>query len=269
MPVVPVLAAIVAIAGAVAAILATDSRLTTAGTAAALLAAPFVADPLPQPLGLSVRLVGAGLAAYLLWTSMRQAAPLLGPLPLAGRGEAAFVLAAAAIGFLADAVTSEALGPTAALAAGGALLVAGLDLLAFGEDGLRLGSGALLALTGASLVLGGTGRHARRGPGGRPRGRHRGGRRGGGVAERDDAGSPPRDAAGGPAWRPARHRLNRRRRAAGDTRRLHRGGRRGCRGLVGGRPLAAAANRHRPRGAGRVRRAGAGDARWWPDPLRR
>ncbi len=153
MPVVPVLAAIVAIAGAVAAILATDSRLMTAGTATALVAAPFVADPLPQPLGLGVRLVGAGLAAYLLWTSMRQAAPLLGPLPLAGRGEAAFVLAAAAIGFLADAVTSEALGPTAALAAGGALLVAGLDLLAFGEDGLRLGSGALLALTGASLVL--------------------------------------------------------------------------------------------------------------------
>ncbi|MGZ6343323.1 MAG: hypothetical protein ACXWOT_09965 [Candidatus Limnocylindrales bacterium] len=149
----PLLAATVAIAGAVMAILATDARLTTAGTAAALFAAPFVADPLPQQLGLGVRLVGAGLAAYLLWTSMRQAAPLLGPLPLAGRGEAAFVLAAAAIGFLADAVTSEALGPTAALAAGGALLVGGLDLLAFGEDGLRLGSGALLALTGASLVL--------------------------------------------------------------------------------------------------------------------
>ncbi len=153
MPVVPLLAATVAIAGAVIAILATDSRLTTAGTAAALLAAPFAADPLPQQLGLGVRLVGAGLAGYLLWTSTRQAAPLLGPLPLGGRGEAAFVLAAAAIGFLADAVTSEALGPTAALAAGGALLVGGLDLLAFGEDGLRLGSGALLALTGASLVL--------------------------------------------------------------------------------------------------------------------
>ncbi len=153
MPIVPLLAATVAIAGAVMAILATDARLTVAGTAAALLAAPFAADPLPQQLGLGVRLVGAGLAAYLLWTSMRQAAPLLGPLPLAGRGEAAFVLAAAAIGFLADAVTSEALGPTAALAAGGALLVGGLDLLAFGDDGLRLGSGALLALTGASLVL--------------------------------------------------------------------------------------------------------------------
>jgi hypothetical protein len=153
MPVVPLLAATVAIVGAVMAVLATDARLTTASTAAALFAAPFAADPLPQQLGLGVRLVGAGLAAYLLWTSMRQAAPLLGPLPLAGRGEAAFVLAAAAIGLLADAVTSEALGPTAALAAGGALLVAGLDLLAFGQDGLRLGSGALLALTGASLVL--------------------------------------------------------------------------------------------------------------------
>ena len=154
MPVVPIGAAIVAIAGAVAAILATDSRLMTAGTVAALLAAPFAADPLPQALGLGVRLVGAGLAAYLLWTAMRQATPLLGPLPLAGRGEAAFVLAAAAIGILAEGVTSEAIGPTAALAAGGALLVAGLDLLGFGDDGLRLGSGALLALTGASLVLG-------------------------------------------------------------------------------------------------------------------
>lgn len=153
MPVVPLIAATVALAGAVVAVLATDARLMTAATAAALLAAPFVADPLPQPVGLGVRIVGAGLAAYLLWTSMRQAAPLLGPLPLAGRGEAAFVLAAGAIGFLADAVTSEALGPTAALAAGGALLVAGLDLLAFGDDGLRLGSGALLALTGASFVL--------------------------------------------------------------------------------------------------------------------
>lgn len=153
MPVVPLIAATVALAGAVVAVLATDARLMTAATAAALLAAPFAADPLPQPLGLGVRIVGAGLAAYLLWTSMRQAAPLLGPLPLAGRGEAAFVLAAGAIGFLADAVTSEALGPTAALAAGGALLVAGLDLLAFGDDGLRLGSGALLALTGASFVL--------------------------------------------------------------------------------------------------------------------
>ncbi len=153
MPVVPLIAATVALAGAVVAVLATDARLMTAATAAALLAAPFVADPLPQPLGLGVRIVGAGLAAYLLWTSMRQAAPLLGPLPLAGRGEAAFALAAGAIGFLADAVTSEALGPTAALAAGGALLVAGLDLLAFGADGLRLGSGALLALTGASFVL--------------------------------------------------------------------------------------------------------------------
>jgi hypothetical protein len=153
MPVVAILAAGVAIAGAVLAVLATDTRLMTGATWAALLAAAFIADPLPQSLGLAARILAAGLAGYLLWTSMRQAAPLLGPLRLGGRGEAAFVLAAAAIGFLADGVTSEALGPTAALAAGAALLVAGLDLLAFGDDGLRLGSGALLALTGASLVL--------------------------------------------------------------------------------------------------------------------
>jgi hypothetical protein len=153
MPVVAILAAGVAIAGAVLAVLATDTRVTTGGTWAALVAAAFISDPLPQSLGLTARVLAAGIAGYLLWTSMRQAAPLLGPLRLAGRGEAAFVLAAGAIGFLADGVTSEALGPTAALAAGAALLVAGLDLLAFGDDGLRLGSGALLALTGASLVL--------------------------------------------------------------------------------------------------------------------
>ncbi|HXX61735.1 MAG TPA: hypothetical protein VEI48_10680 [Candidatus Sulfotelmatobacter sp.] len=153
MPVVPVLAALVAITGAVVAVLATDSRRMTVATGTALLAAPFVADPLPQPLALGARLVGAALAAYLLWTATRQAAPLLGPLPLAGRGEAAFVVAAVAIGLLADSVTSEALGPMAALAAGGGLLIGGLDLLAFGHDGMRLGIGALLALTGASLVL--------------------------------------------------------------------------------------------------------------------
>ncbi|HTS14822.1 MAG TPA: hypothetical protein VMH24_04085 [Candidatus Sulfotelmatobacter sp.] len=153
MPVLPVLAACVVIAGAVWAVLVTDTRLLTGGLVLALAGAPFVADPLPQPLGLAARVLAAGLAGYLVWTSIRPAAPLLGPLPLAGWGEAAFVLAAAVVGLLADAVTSEALGPTAALAAGAALLVAGLDLLAFGQDGLRLGGGALLALTGAALVL--------------------------------------------------------------------------------------------------------------------
>lgn len=153
MTLLPLLAALVATAGAVLTVYTTDARLAAGGTWAALLAAPWVADPLPAPLGLAVRVVAAGIAGYLLWASLRGAAPLLAPLRLAGRGEAAFVVAGGIIGLLADGVTSEALGPTAALAAGLALLIAGADLLAFGDDGLRLGSGALLALTGATLVL--------------------------------------------------------------------------------------------------------------------
>jgi len=153
MPVLALLAAAVALVGAVLAVWARDARLAVGGTAAALLAAPWVADPLPAPFALAGRLVAAGLAGYLLWAAVRGATPLLAPLRLGGRGEAAFVVAGGVIGVLADGLTSEALGPTAALAAGLAMLIAGGDLLAFGEDGLRLGSGALLALTGGSLVL--------------------------------------------------------------------------------------------------------------------
>jgi len=153
MSVLALLAAALVLAGAALTVLTTDTRVAVAGTSAALLAAPFVADPVPAPLGWAVRVVAAGLAGYLLWVAIRGAAPLLAPQPLGGRGEAAFVIAAGVVGLLADGVTSEALGPTAALAAGLALLVGGLDLLAFGDDGVRLGCGALLALTGAALVL--------------------------------------------------------------------------------------------------------------------
>ncbi|MFI5262031.1 MAG: hypothetical protein ACHQZR_05720 [Candidatus Limnocylindrales bacterium] len=153
MPALALLAAAAAIAGAAVAVSTSDARLAVAGTWAALLVAPFVTDPLPPPLGWAVRVVASGVAGYLLWAAVRGAAPLLAPPRLGGQGEAAFVIAGGLVGLLADGVTSEALGPTAALAAGLSLLVAGGDLLAFADDGLRLGCGALLALTGASLVL--------------------------------------------------------------------------------------------------------------------
>jgi hypothetical protein len=146
-------AALVATIGAAFAVRTTDARLATLATVLCLLVAPLVADPLPDPLVLAIRLVAAVVAGYLLLLPVRRAAPLLGTLRLGGTAEAGFVIGAFVVGLLAGTVASEAQGPAAALAAGFALLLAGLDLLAFVEDGVRLGTGAALALSGGALVF--------------------------------------------------------------------------------------------------------------------
>jgi hypothetical protein len=146
-------AALAVTAAAAIAVRTTDARLAVLATTAALLIAPLVADPLPEPLVLALRLVAALLAGYLLLLPVRRASPLLAGLRLGGTAEAVFVVAAFVIGMLATSVASEATGPVPALGAGFALLLAGLDLLIFVEDGVRLGGGALFALTGAGLIV--------------------------------------------------------------------------------------------------------------------
>jgi len=153
MSLVALAAALVATIGAAFAVRTTDARLAALATSLCLLMAPLVADPLPDPLVLAIRLVAAIVAGYLLLLPVRRAAPLLGALRLGGTAEAGFVVAAFAVGLLAGPVASQAQGPATALAGGFALLLAGLDLLAFVEDGVRLGSGATLTLSGAALVL--------------------------------------------------------------------------------------------------------------------
>ena len=101
-----VMLAAATIAGATAAVSSRESRVAVLGLLIALVAAPFVADPFPDPRGIAARIAGAGLVAY----------PLLMVLRVDGR-----VTSGSRGGWPADAL----LAVTAALAAGAA--VAGWD----------------------------------------------------------------------------------------------------------------------------------------------
>ena len=74
----PILAgvALVVTAGAVTAISAREARAALVGLAIALVASPFLGDPLPQVSTLAMRVVGAALAAYLLRAALEAAHPL-------------------------------------------------------------------------------------------------------------------------------------------------------------------------------------------------
>jgi hypothetical protein len=65
----PILAAValVVVAGTVVAVAARPPRVAILGLAIVLIGSPVLADPLPAPLGLASRFVGAILMAYLLW----------------------------------------------------------------------------------------------------------------------------------------------------------------------------------------------------------
>ena len=69
----PILAgiALAVMAGAVVAVASRDARAAILGLAVALIGSPILAEPLPAPLGLATRIVGAVLAAYLLWIVAR------------------------------------------------------------------------------------------------------------------------------------------------------------------------------------------------------
>ena len=73
--VVVVARAILVVVAAVVAVTASDRRLALVGLAAALSLAPLVADPLPDPLVVAIRIVGAALAAYLVRIPLRDAGP--------------------------------------------------------------------------------------------------------------------------------------------------------------------------------------------------
>ena len=69
----PILAgiALVVAAGAVVTVSSRDARTTLLGLAVVLIGSAVLADPIPAPLGLAARFVGAILATYLLWVVAR------------------------------------------------------------------------------------------------------------------------------------------------------------------------------------------------------
>jgi hypothetical protein len=151
-------AALAVLGGAVVAVSARDARWILAGLVAAVGLAAVLADPLPAPLALAIRLLAAVLGAELILVAVRGSATRLPGVPAASLGPVAPALAGAAafvIGYTASGVGSPADGPALATATGLGLALIAAGPLVLGRDLLRLGSGLVLLATGAEVVRAG------------------------------------------------------------------------------------------------------------------
>jgi len=163
----PVLAAtaLAVVAGAVVAISLTDPRATILGLAVVLIGSAVVAEPVPAPLGLATRFVGAILAAYLLWIVTRDR-PRAGSTSALTEGsrigwpaETLVAIAALIVGYAAHGLGAPAMGPALASAAGFAVAAVAITSTFTGRDVVRVGLGCLLLVDAGLLVrtaLGGT-----------------------------------------------------------------------------------------------------------------
>jgi hypothetical protein len=148
-------AALVALAGALVALSARDIRLALGGVVVAMAVAALVADPIPSPLAVAVRLVAAGLGAELVLIAVRHrpadaSGSPIGPLSPLLAGAAAFV-----VGYATSGVGSPAAGPPAATAAGFGLAALAIGPLVYGRDVVRVGLGMALLVTAIELVRAG------------------------------------------------------------------------------------------------------------------
>jgi hypothetical protein len=155
--------ALAVVLGAVVAVSARNARTAVLGLIVALVGTSFVADPLPDTLGLAGRLVGSTLGGYLLWVvgrgSRTRAEPRTGGSRLGWPAEALVAAAAFAVGFGSHGLGAPPTGPAAAQAAGFALAALSVGPILNGRDVLRIGLGLNLLVAGAILVrtgLGGT-----------------------------------------------------------------------------------------------------------------
>jgi hypothetical protein len=169
--------AAVAILGAIAAVSAREARLALTGLVVALVAAPFVADPLPDIRVVALRVVGGVLAAQLLWPAVRAGVVREGGSLLGWRAEALLATAAAICGWaiaasLAGIPTGVDLPPgvstigpfdpaairvAAPAAAGLAILALAATPVLVPPDPVRLGLGLLLLVEGVTLLQSGLG----------------------------------------------------------------------------------------------------------------
>jgi hypothetical protein len=151
--------ALAVVVGGVVAGSARDARAAVLGLVVVFVGAPFVADPLPTPLSLGARIVGAVLGGYVLWVAARGHGIRTGGSPVGWPTDALLAAAAAVVGFGSHGLGAPTTGPAAASAAGFALAALAVLPVVTGSDILRIGLGLGLLLTGALLVrvgLGGT-----------------------------------------------------------------------------------------------------------------
>ena len=161
----PILAtvALVVVAGTVVAVAFRDPRVAILGLAVVLIGSPVLTDPLPAVLGLAGRIVGAILAAYLLWIAVRDRNRIRGSTIVTGGSRigwpAETLMAASAfvVGLAAHGLGAPALGSPLSSAAGFAVAVLAVSATITGSDVIRVGIGSLLLLDGALLVRAGLG----------------------------------------------------------------------------------------------------------------
>ena len=139
-------AALATLAGALVALSARDTRLILGGLVLSVGLAPLIADPLPSPVAIAVRLLATLLGAELLLVARTRGAAL-GPV-----SPALAAAAACAVGYATSGVGSPTLGPPLATAVGFGLATIALGPLLFGRDVLRIGLGMVLLITAAELI---------------------------------------------------------------------------------------------------------------------
>jgi hypothetical protein len=143
--------AVAAVTGSVVAVSVRDGRIAILGLVVALLVAPLLGDPQAAPLGLAARYLGAVLAGYLLWMTVRGGQPTSGS-RLGWPAEALTALGAAVVGYGTHGLGLVPGGPAEAQAAGFALLALALAPIVTGRDIVRIGIGLVLMLLGVGLV---------------------------------------------------------------------------------------------------------------------
>ena len=111
--------ALAVVLGAVVATSARNARHRRPRPRLRLIGAAFVADPLPDSLGLAARLVGTVLGGYLLWIAAPRArAPATGGSRLGWPAELLIAAGAAVVGYGSHGLGAPALGPALGQAAG-------------------------------------------------------------------------------------------------------------------------------------------------------
>src|ERR1035437_4983380 len=134
-----VVAAVAAVLGGVVAVSARDYRLVALGLLLAMVAAPLASSPEPAVLAIAFRVLGALLAAYLLWAAMRAQSIASEGSGIGAVAEVAAATTAFLIGWFVAPVKPLP-GPLAAQAAGISLAALAVVPLA-GRNVLRAGTG--------------------------------------------------------------------------------------------------------------------------------
>lgn len=147
-----VVAAVVTVAGALVAITGRDARVALAGLVVALAAAPVLADPLPGPAEIGVRVVATLLGGYLLFVVLRETTAVTRGSLVGLPAETLAAAAAFVIGYGTSGLGSAPLGPAEASAAGFALAVISVAPIVRGADVFRLGVALAILITGAELL---------------------------------------------------------------------------------------------------------------------